>query len=65
LNFINTDGSIGAARGAGLGVGYYKNYKEAFSAMEKLSVLEPEKKKKEPYEEVYQLWKNDLNKIIQ
>jgi len=33
--------------------------------MEKLSVLEPEKKKKEPYEEVYQLWKNDLNKIIQ
>ncbi|MEJ0105674.1 MAG: FGGY family carbohydrate kinase [Bacteroidota bacterium] len=64
VELYNTDGSIGAARGAGLGVGYYKNYKEAFSAMEKLSVLDPEKEKKEPYEEVYQQWKNNLNKMI-
>jgi xylulokinase len=65
LELYNTDGAVGAARGSGLGAGYYKNYKEAFSAMEKLAVLEPEKEKKELYEQVYQSWKSDLNKIIQ
>jgi len=65
VELYNTDGSAGAARGAGLGLEYYKNYKDAFSGMEKLAVIKPEKKKKQEYEEVYQLWKNDLNKIIQ
>lgn len=64
VELYNTDGSVGAARGAGLGLGYYKNYKEAFSGMEKLSVIKPDKKKKQVYEEVYQLWKKDLEKII-
>lgn len=64
VELYNTDGSIGAARGAGLGWGYYKKIKDAFSGMEKLSVLKPEKKKKEAYEEIYQLWKKDLEKVI-
>jgi xylulokinase len=65
VELYNTDGSAGAARGAGLGLEYYKNYKDAFSGMEKLAVIKPEKKKKQQYEEVYQLWKNDLDKMIQ
>lgn len=65
VELYNTDGSIGAARGAGLGAGFYKNNKEAFSGMEKLSIIKPEKKKKQAYEEVYQQWKNDLRKLIE
>ena len=31
IHLYNTDGSIGAARGAGIGCGYYKSEKEAFT----------------------------------
>jgi len=30
IHLYNTDGSIGAARGAGIGCGYYKSENEAF-----------------------------------
>ena len=33
IHLYNTDGSIGAARGAGIGCGYYKSAKEAFPGL--------------------------------
>ena len=64
LELYNTDGSVGAARGAGLGLGYYKEYKDAFSGMEKLEVIEPDKQKLAAYQEAYDRWKTELDKKI-
>ena len=64
VELYNTDGSVRAARAAGLGLGHYKNHKDAFSGMEELSVIKPEKKKRQQYEDVYLLWKNDLEKML-
>ena len=35
IHLYNTDGSIGAARGAGIGCGYYKSAQEAFAGLKK------------------------------
>ena len=44
IELYNTDGSIGAARGAGIGAGIYKNAEEAFSTLKKVAVVTPEEK---------------------
>ncbi|WP_340115102.1 xylulokinase [Maribellus mangrovi] len=64
IELYNTDGSVGAARGAGVGSGYYKSFDEAFSNLNKLEVVEPESSKKAHYEEAYQNWKLQLEKAI-
>jgi xylulokinase len=65
VELYNTDGSLGAARGAGLGIAYYKDAGQAFSKMEKLAVIKPEKEKQVMYENFYQSWKTALEKIIE
>ena len=42
IHLYNTDGSIGAARGAGIGCGYYKSEKEAFTGLVTVGVTEPD-----------------------
>jgi len=64
VELYNTDGSVGAARGAGLGTGYYKNARQAFDRMEKLAVLEPAKEKQSLYEGFYESWRAALKKAI-
>ena len=64
IELYNTDGSIGAARGAGIGSGYYKTFTEAFSNLKKLEVIEPVKSNISVYEEAYNLWKTQLEKVI-
>ncbi len=56
VELYNTDGAQGAARGAGIGAGIYKNYKEAFSGLECKQVVEPEKPARESYKNAYQKW---------
>jgi xylulokinase len=60
INLYNTDGSIGAARGAGIGCGYYKSEKEAFNGLKSVGVTEPDTKLKEVYEQAYINWKKHL-----
>jgi len=60
IDLYNTDGSIGSARGAGIGCGYYKSEKEAFKGLTALSVTEPDKSLSAEYEEAYLNWKNLL-----
>lgn len=60
IDLYNTDGSIGSARGAGIGCGYYKSEKEAFKGLVALSVTEPDESQSEEYEEAYLKWKNLL-----
>ena len=63
IHLYNTDGSIGAARGAGIGCGYYKSEKEAFNGLVALGVTEPESSKTTVYEEAYLRWKNLLTTL--
>jgi xylulokinase len=63
INLYNTDGSVGAARGAGIGNGYYKSEKEAFRGLETVGVTEPSKNVSE-YEEAYSRWKKLLKSVI-
>lgn len=60
IHLYNTDGSTGAARGAGIGCGYYKSEKEAFKGLVTVGVTEPEKSLSEGLDEAYQKWKNLL-----
>ncbi len=64
IELYNTDGSVGAARGAGIGSGYYKDYNDAFSNLKKLEVIEPNLSKTKEYEAAYNNWKIQLEKAI-
>ena len=60
VELFDTDGSVGAARGAGIGVGCYNSMQDAFVGLSKLAVIEPDVKHLEAYQEAYQRWKNIL-----
>jgi xylulokinase len=60
IHLYNTDGSIGAARGAGIGCGYYKSAKEAFPGLAEVGVTTPDKTKTYTYESAYSIWKDNL-----
>ena len=64
IELYNTDGSVGAARGAGIGSGYYASAKEAFANLKKLETVTPDTGKSAQYEEAYQNWKIQLEKYI-
>ncbi len=61
LELFNTDGSHGAARGAGIGIGYYKSAKDAFTNLRCIKRYEPEKGKQGIYLEAYHRWKEILH----
>ncbi len=60
IELFNTDGSVGAAKGAGIGVGIYKSNVEAFATLEKLKTVEPDTKNEAAYKAAYELWKSKL-----
>ena len=60
VDLYNTDGSQGAARGAGIGAGIYKNAEEAFKGLKKVQTTEPQKDLIERYKEIYSEWKSIL-----
>jgi xylulokinase len=65
LEIYNTDGAQGAARGSGIGVGYYKNESDAFKGLKVIDKLHPDPKAVEKYEAVYQQWKENLLKMLE
>ena len=64
IELYETDGSVGAAKGAGMGCGIYKDNNEAFATLKKLSVIEPDESRRGEYLEAYALWKETLQKLI-
>ena len=64
IELYNTDGSIGAARGAGIGSGYYKSPNEAFANLNKLEIIEPDKSKAAEYQNAYKNWERELEKVL-
>ena len=63
IHLYNTDGSLGAARGAGIGCGYYRSAEEAFEGLAEVGVTEPDSTQTEAYESAYSRWKNLLAAI--
>ncbi|MDE6358586.1 MAG: carbohydrate kinase [Duncaniella sp.] len=64
IELYNTDGSVGAAKGAGMGAGIYKDNNEAFASLEKIEVIEPVEADRQAYREAYELWKERLNMVM-
>ena len=58
IELYDTDGSVGAAKGAGIGAGIYKDNNEAFATLEKLAVIEPANTAE--YTDAYEIWKSRL-----
>ena len=62
IELYATDGAVGAARGAGLGAGVYKNSDEAFASLERLAVVEP--MPNPAVNDAYIRWKEILTKEL-
>lgn len=61
IELYDTDGSVGAAKGAGIGAGIYKDSDEAFATLEHKATVKPEADV-EAVKAAYELWKQRLNK---
>lgn len=64
IELYETDGSAGAAKGAGIGAGIYKDHDEAFSTLKKLAVIEPDESNRAAYLAAYAEWKKELKTLI-
>ena len=64
IELFDTDGSVGAAKGAGIGAGIYATADEAFSTLERLQVIEPDTARRNDYQSAYAHWKSILNNNI-
>ena len=63
IELYDTDGSVGAAKGAGMGAGIYKDNNEAFATLEKLEVIEPKQSDAAAYADAYGRWVEYLEKL--
>ena len=63
IELYETDGSAGAAKGAGIGAGIYKDHEEAFATLKKLQVIEPDLANKDAYLQAYDNWKKKLEEV--
>ena len=63
ISLYNTDGSIGAARGAGIGCGFYRSEREAFAGLKPVGKTEPDASRVSLYEEAYLKWKDILSVV--
>jgi xylulokinase len=64
VELYNTDGSQGAARGAGIGAGIYKSPEDAFMGLKPVRKIEPDKKSASSYKEAYEKWQDVLQKQL-
>ena len=64
IELYDTDGSVGAAKGAGMGAGIYSDHREAFATLEKLDVIEPDTSRQQEYADAYARWKQCLERFL-
>ncbi len=63
IELYDTDGAAGAAKGAGIGIGIYRDNNEAFASLEKIDEIFPALDR-EPYIEAYTRWKDILKQQL-
>ncbi|MDR1024052.1 MAG: carbohydrate kinase [Prevotellaceae bacterium] len=56
IELYNTDGAVGAARGAGIGAGIYRDEVEAFATLKKTVIVAPEEKNVKASMAAYERW---------
>ncbi len=61
IELFNTDGALGAARGAALGAGYYRSREEAFASLRRLEIVEPVEADREALEAGYAAWCHEVD----
>lgn len=64
LEIFNTDGSQGAARGAGIGARYYSSPDEAFRGLKVIEKLSPQAELVKKYGSVYETWNSRLSGLL-
>lgn len=64
IELYDTDGSAGAAKGAGVGAGIYRNTEEAFAGLLKIDEIYPDRSLQGQYLEAYEGWKRELEKTL-
>jgi len=64
IELYDTDGSIGAANGAGIGSGTFGSFQEAFSNLNKMMVVEPTHQHTDQYNDAYGKWCEVLEKCL-
>lgn len=64
IELYNTDGALGAARGAALGAGIYKNREETFASLSKLEEVHPNPAIKGALDKAYERWKQVLEEHL-
>lgn len=64
VELYNTDGAIGAARGAGVGAGIYTSFNDAFSNLHCQETVEPDAGLINRYAELYSIWKKSLEQKL-
>ena len=64
IELYDTNGAVGAAKGAGIGAGIYKTPEEAFASLKKINVIEPDGLKADKYCAAFDIWKERLEKQL-
>jgi xylulokinase len=60
IELYDTDGSVGAANGAGIGSGTFGSFQEAFENLNKMMEVEPSGRDSAQYRNAYESWKKVL-----
>ncbi len=63
IDLYETDGAVGAAKGAGIGAGIYADSNEAFATLKHINTIEPDSET-QPYMDAYNLWLTRLNSLL-
>ena len=64
IELFDTNGAVGAAKGAGIGASIYQSAEEAFASLKKIDVIEPDGLKADKYCAAYSIWKERLDKLM-
>ena len=60
IELMDTDGALGAARGAGMGAGIYADAQEAFGILQVIGRVQPDIEHLNSYQEAYERWNTIL-----
>lgn len=64
IELYDTDGALGAARGAAIGAGLYTSFEAAFEGLEVLQIVNPDPKNTELLKAAYRRWETLLTKNL-
>ena len=64
IHLMETDGAAGAAKGAGIGCGIYRDHNEAFASLRHLATVAPDDASSDQCRAAYATWKHHLEQSL-